>query len=88
MMMTVTIRVSRKQTQHDQNVGGASLVYREDTLWRLGCRLLSLCWSQRHTLETVTIQRHIPEAAKDETPSSIPAWVLQPLTDDFLITED
>lgn len=87
-MVTYIVCVSLRQNQHDPGTARPSLVYREDTLWRFVCRLLSLCWSQRHTLAAVHIQRHVPEAAKDETPSSIPSWVLQPLTDDFLTTED
>ena len=87
-MVTYIVCLSLRQNQHDPGTARPSLVYREDRLWRLGCRLLSLCWSQRHTLAAVTIQRHVLEAAKDEAPLSIPAWVLQPLTDDFLITED
>lgn len=87
-MVTYTICVSLQQNQHDQDVARSSLVYREDNLWRLGYRLLLLCRSRRHKLEAVHIQRGIPETTKDETPSSIPAWVLQPLADDFLTTED
>lgn len=79
-MMTYTLKISLKANQHNLFADG-QLGYNEEGLLCLGCRLLWVCWTWRHSLAAVYIQRTMPETETED--ARIPDWVLRPLPKDF-----